>query len=308
MTLVDDYETGVRDDGILDAVMAHDTAKIFDWLLTSFSYQGISDSVASHYMDQHGTASWSDIRSRLARSPSCQLLRSYWHYAGCGYNKTSGCCSEPEYFEHCPVPKHRLRNGRLNQTAYSFFLFIRDIAKGDIVRWIDDQLGAEVASSIVRLEQRLIEPLRNVYGISDKILTMSLSGLLLGAASVRPRWFEVGKSMIVIDTLVHNFLHRTGILDDFHASHLYGPGCYASGGCADIVRQLSASIDARQFNPRFPQDFPRFVQKAIWQFCSASHLNICNGNRIDDRKPCEVAYCQLFRRCGRKQLKTNKTQ
>jgi hypothetical protein len=24
------------------------------------------------------------------------------------------------------VPRHRLRNGRLNQTAYSFFLFVRD--------------------------------------------------------------------------------------------------------------------------------------------------------------------------------------
>jgi hypothetical protein len=34
-----------------------------------------------------------------------------------------------------------LRNGRLNQTAYSLFLFIRDIADGDLVGWIDRQLA-----------------------------------------------------------------------------------------------------------------------------------------------------------------------
>jgi len=40
------------------------------------------------------------------------------------------------------LPKHNLRNGRLNQTAYSLFLFIRDIADGDLVGWIDGQLQA----------------------------------------------------------------------------------------------------------------------------------------------------------------------
>jgi hypothetical protein len=35
-----------------------------------------------------------------------------------------------------------LRNGRLNQTAYSLFLFVRDVANGDLVQWIDDQLSA----------------------------------------------------------------------------------------------------------------------------------------------------------------------
>ena len=38
-----------------------------------------------------------------------------------------------------PLPTHQLRNGRLNQMAYSLFLFIRDIADGDLVGWIDQQ-------------------------------------------------------------------------------------------------------------------------------------------------------------------------
>ena len=58
----------------------------------------------------------------------------------------------------------------------------------------------------------LIEPMRNVYGVSDKVLAMAMSGILIGAADVRPRWLEVGVHLIAVDTLVHNFLHRTGIL------------------------------------------------------------------------------------------------
>jgi hypothetical protein len=37
---------------------------------------------------------------------------------------------------HC---QHRLRNGHRNQIAYSLYLFIRDVADGDLVGWIDDR-------------------------------------------------------------------------------------------------------------------------------------------------------------------------
>ena len=82
--------------------------------------------------------------------------------------------------------------------------------------------------------------------------------------------------MIAIDTLVHNFLHRTGLLEDCGVPHAYGLGCYASGGCADIIRAAALQIDASAFNARFPRVFPRFVQHAIWRFCAADGLNICN--------------------------------
>jgi hypothetical protein len=41
-----------------------------------------------------------------------------------------------------PAANHHLRNGRLNQLAYSLFLFVRDVADGDLVGWIDNQLAA----------------------------------------------------------------------------------------------------------------------------------------------------------------------
>jgi hypothetical protein len=103
----------------------------------------------------------------------------------------------------------------LNSLAWAFGLLVRDLMNGDMVGWIDDQLQSAQGASKPELEaarQEALIPLRNVYGISDKILTMTLSTLLIGARNIRPVWFETGKAMLAIDTLVHNWLIRTGIL------------------------------------------------------------------------------------------------
>ncbi|WP_461350347.1 hypothetical protein [Bradyrhizobium liaoningense] len=139
--------------------------------------------------------------------------------------------------------------------------------------------------------------------MADKVLTNALSWLMIGARNHRPVWFETGKAMLVIDTLVHNFLHRTGILENCGIPHRYGPACYAKGGCAEIIRRAAERIDARSFNPSFPEFFPRFVQHAIWRYCAADGLDLCNGNRIYDREPCQISYCYLFRICEKIALK-----
>ena len=98
--------------------------------------------------------------------------------------------------------------------AYSLFLFMRDIADADFVGWIDKQLATvdpHAPDRLAACREAVIGPLRNVYGISDKVLAMALSSMLLGAGKQRPLWFEVGATFVAIDTLVHNFLHRTGI-------------------------------------------------------------------------------------------------
>jgi hypothetical protein len=306
-SFLDEIDTEIRDAGLDRAVQASATPAIFDWLLLAFSFQGISDRVARDYIDKHGTASWAGIDKSLAASPSCPKLRSYWHYAGCRYDKGSFTCSEPDHIGACPVPRPRLRNGRLNQTAYSLFLFVRDIAGGDFVGWIDGQLEAAIGSSGTELEadrqEALLGPLRHVYGVSDKVLTMALSTLLIGLRDQRPVWFQTGKAMIAVDTLVHNFLHRTGILQDCGIPHNYGAACYGLGGCAEVVRTIADRIDARTFNPKFPARFPRFVQHAIWRFGAADGLNLCNGNRINDRKPCQITYCHLHQKCYKIPLK-----
>jgi hypothetical protein len=301
MTFLEDIRTETRRAGIDKAVTRRDTPTIFDWLLAAFSYQGVSDQVARTYMRRNGRATWSSLSAAFDAQPACARLRSYWHYEGCRYDKGSFSCASPDHIADCLVPRPRLRNGRLNQTAASFFLFVRDIAKDDLVTWIDGQLTSSIGAD---RQDALIGPLRNVYGVSDKILTMSLSELLLGAPINRDKWFDTGVRMIAIDTLVHNFLHRTGILQVCGVAHQYGVGCYDPGGCAAIIQAVSSLIDASKFNASFPSFFPRFVQHAIWRFCAANGLDLCNGNRIDDRERCQISYCQLFQSCGRKQLKT----
>lgn len=264
---------------LLQAIERHDTPYLFEWLVRILSFQGISDRVASSYIDQHGSITWDDIQARLGKRARCSRLSTYWQFHGCGYDKTRQTCSEPTLFKRCPLPRHRLRNGRLNQMAYSLYLFIRDVAEGNLVGWLDKQLHTAHANepeSVARSSEALVAPLRNIFGVSDKVLAMALSDLLLAAPASKKGWQDVGVSLVAIDTLVHNFLHRTGILNSLGRQHAYGAGCYRDGGCAEIIRQISGQVDAKRFNAAYPAYFPRFVQHAIWRFCSAEALDVCN--------------------------------
>jgi len=306
-TWIDDIRADLRADKVRAAIRHRNTAVVFDWLMAALSYQGIADAVAYDYMERHGRAKWRDIDQKLGRGVSCPKLKSYWHFYGCRYEKASRTCAEPEHISRCPLPSHDLRNGHLNQAAYSLFLFIRDLADGDLIGWIDAQLQTANSPAgphrLTRMAAALIEPLREINGVSDKVLAMTLSSLLLGAPEKMVLWAEVGGAMIAIDTLVHNFLHRTGILARFNANHTYGAACYRDGGCAEIIAAVAEHIDARQFNPTFPQTFPRFIQHAIWQYCARNGLDVCNGNRIDDRTRCANEECRMRLMCGRVALR-----
>jgi hypothetical protein len=306
-SIIDDARVGLARHGVIAAVQRHDTPAIFDWLIDALSYQGVSDNIAYTYMEQHGRIRWRDTAAAFADRPSCPKLRCYWSFADCGYRKGAGSCGNPDHRPGCPLPQHDLRNGRLNQTAYSLFLFLRDLTDGDFVGWIDCRLAdvdlLPTSDRSARLRQALLGPLGNVYGVSNKVLAMALAELLLGGDAKRSAWIEAGTVMIAIDTLVHNFLHRTGILHDLQAEHAYGPGCYAANGCAAIVERIAGIIDARDYNSAYPANFPRFVQHAIWRFCSENGLNRCNGRRIDDRARCEQTDCPAVDGCARVSLR-----
>ena len=309
ITCIDDLRHEALDAGLVAAVEDGDTPIIFDWLMGILSYQGISDAVAHGFMARHGNITWAQIDGGLSADRDCGKLDGYWAFTDCRYQKGSQTCAEPDHFKTCPLPRHDLRNGRLNQTGYSLFLFIRDVAGGDLVRWIDRQVGPHVNSGdLAAARTSLVDPLRSIYGISDKVIAMALATLLMGAGAGRPGWFDVGASFIVVDTLVHNFLARTGILARVAADHVYGPACYRSGGCADVLTAIAKRIDARQFNRDFPKSFPRFIQHSIWRYCAQSCFDICNGNQIDDRSRCTNMWCRLYGRCDRLALhKTTKT-
>ena len=272
--LIAELQAELEAEGMPDAIRQHDTAPLFDWLMMAFSYQGISDRVAAKYMARHGRIRWRAIDAEIRENPTCPKLKNYWQFYDSKFDKISRTCAEPDHIERCPLPRHQLRNGRLNQTAYSLYFFIRDIAKGNLVGWIDNQLRrpdeGKDDNRLARLGLRIVDPLRSIYGVSDKVLAMTLSCILLGAPPGYEVWREVGGGMIAVDTLVHNFLHRTGILARFDTDHGYGAACYQEGNCAEILGRLARQIDARPFNPAFPAIFPRFVQHAVWRFIAES--------------------------------------
>jgi hypothetical protein len=149
-------------------------------------------------MEKHGSVRWAEIAEGLAGRPSCPKLGGYWRFYDCRYHKGSDTCSEPGHIDSCPLPRHPLRNGRLNQMAYSLFLFMRDVADDDFAGWIyqiDRQLGAVNSKSpdrLAALREAVIGPLRNVYGVADKVLAMALSSSDDNAGRRRPLWLEVG--------------------------------------------------------------------------------------------------------------------
>jgi hypothetical protein len=189
-SIIDDCRVGLARHGVIVAVKRHNTPAIFAWLVDGFSYQGVSDRIADGYMEQHGRVRWADIAAALANEPSCSKLACYRAFEGLGYRKGSGSCANPEHQPACPLPRHDLRNGRLNQTAYSLFLFMRDIAGSEIVGWIDQRLATvdlmPVSDRPARSRQALLEPLGHVYGVSNKVLAMALSDLLLAGDAKRP--------------------------------------------------------------------------------------------------------------------------
>jgi hypothetical protein len=170
-----DIRANLEKFGIQDAVAQRDTGLIADWLIGAAMYQGISDANAEAYLAKHGLLRFADIEAALAQEPSCPKLRSYWHFADCGYRKGTSTCSEPTHLARCPLPLYPLRKGRLNQAAYSLFLFMRDICDGDLVGWIDQQLAAadqaDAPDHAARMRHAVLDPIQNIAGFGPKVVS-----------------------------------------------------------------------------------------------------------------------------------------
>jgi hypothetical protein len=287
-------------------IRKHDNQALFSWLMNVLSFQGISDRAAEKYITDHGNADYKSVHARVLAKPACEKLTGFWSFNGCGYEKAKRLCSHRSEIESCPLPELPLRNGRLNQTAFSLYFFMRDVASGDLISLIDRQVDSISKDASPREVHRSLVPAwKGVFGISDKVISMALATLLMSAPRQRKEWKRAGCSLIVVDTLVHNFLHRSGLAKLFGNEHLYGPGCYNKDGCFDVLASVSQLVDARRFNARFSSYFPRFVQLAIWRY-AAGPFEICNAKQINDRKRCAVRDCYLRGDCQRVALKPRK--
>jgi len=292
--ILDARATDPRRAMLRDALLRRDTGIIYAWLAHTFSFQGVSDRVAVEYARRNGSPDWTTMAADLGPGPDCPKLRSFWHYDRCDYSKSRGTCTRPDKISGCPVPRMRLRNGRLNITSWSLFLFVKDVADGDLVGWLRKRIRRQpgIQRTIQQDRDQLLIPLGGVTGVSNKLLSMALADLLLAAPPRWRGWNRLGGSLIVIDSLVHNNLARTGILKRYRAEHRLGPACYQPRGCADVIDRVALSLGVS----------PRGATHAVWRYCALDGFNICNGNRINDLKRCKNIYCRLYGICDRRRL------
>ena len=293
--------------GVVDAVACRDPAPLFDWMIGCFAMQGVSDRAAAAHQAAHGQIRWNDVQKALGGGCECPRLRSWWHFE-CGYRKTLRTCAEPALLEACDLPKLPARKGSLAAAAFGLELFIKDICNGDLVGWIDLRLAAVDHQSEPTVRGRkmalaVIEPLAEIPGVGPKVSSMLMAELLLGGDPNRERWITAGASMIAVDSLVHNFLSRTGLLREHSAEHPYGARCHDPSGCVGVIEELARKIDASAHFASLPRFSPRLLQTAIWSFCAEGSINICNGRNIDDRYGCRLIYCPAGPTCARLPLR-----
>ena len=144
--------------------------------------------------------------------------------------------------------------------AFSLYFFLRDVCQRDFYTFVTHHFGeGELSGGAIsdRL-QAFIGKITTIANVGPKLAHMALAWLFL---TRYPGWDyrRVGLHMIAVDSLVHNFLHRTGILADYQLDHAYGPRCHADTGCLgvihDLSRQLTAGSSTRPCRPTFPGSF-----------------------------------------------------
>ena len=283
---------------------------LFSPLMEVLTFQGISDAVAISYMEAHGKVSYfkiqKEIRQAKRRNSICDKLQSFDSFKGCGYKKTGPSCNNQKMVDTCPLGKIDMLKGTLNIKAYSFYFYINDHCRGDLIGHWDDIINKHFnpvdGSGLKEAKNALVSDFTKVFGIGDKLANMTLSYFLMSDLE-NPSRLRLGQAMVAVDSLVHNFLHRTGILKFYKAEHNYGPLC--SKHCLSVLDDITGKIDARDFNPDFPAYFPRFIQFSIWRFSSVTQgLSICNGVKINDTKPCNRDdICPVFSLCAHIPLK-----
>jgi hypothetical protein len=163
LSIFDDLRKSLGRHGVIGAVRNHHSGTIFDLLMTELSQQGISDRTPQGYIAKHGNLTFAAIEVSLAADSNCPKLEGHWTFEHCGYRKSINTCNAPRHFRACPLPRADLRNGRLNQLGYSLYFFIRDVAEGDLVAWVDARLKSHPTTQPTERGSlaRLIEPMHS---------------------------------------------------------------------------------------------------------------------------------------------------
>jgi hypothetical protein len=271
-------------------------AKLFKFLIGAFKYVGGSDDIADTVWEQmNPKPTYYGIKREL-ESAKCPKLQSFSDFHGCGYSKNNQSCNEPQSFNKCPLPQYNMRNGKLNQMVFSVYLFLRDRCNEDFPGFVKEILGSprqveklnedELKAAI----ETLVGEMAQIFNVGRKLTNMTLSGLLY-ARNGNWNYSRVYPHMVAVDTLVHEFLHRTGTLKLFGREHKYGEACHSPEGCVGVINDISRQIDCTRYSGEYPEYYPRMVQACIWKFCTDScNRNECKYDKLDN-------LCEFFDWC-----------
>ena len=277
----------------------HKSIKLYQYLLKAFLLSGGGDqSNHGYYVKQRVKPTFNRVQ-RAVKGAECPKLASFEAFKGCGYRKTKPSCREPAFLRSCPLPSFDMKRGALNHMAFSLYFFLRDVAGGDFYTYVTEHFGQAqpAGGAITDLLDGFIKKVTTIANVGPKLAHLAMSSLFLCRY---PGWdyHRVGLHMVAVDSLVHNFLHRTGILDSYQLDHSYGPRCHTQNGCLGVIQDLAKHIDCRKFNPTLPAHFPRFVQYHIWAFCAKNAENICNLNKCKPGKPNQACVLHQQRLCA----------
>ena len=276
-------------------------AKLYKCLVESFIMVGGSDQSNQGYYDRQKVKPTYYGIQKAIRNAACPKLASFEAYQDCGYRKMAKTCNNPDLIASCPVPHLDMKRGGLTQMAFSLFFFLRDVCRGDFYRFVKDQFGdgnlpeGELTDRI----QGFIDQLSRIHNVGPKLVDMVFSHIFFTQA---PGWDyqAIGVRMVAIDTLVHNFMAKTGTLDSYGQPHKYGPKCHSQAGCVGVIEEIAKDLDCRKYHPSYPAYFPRLIQVYIWAYCAMNGENICNGNKCKVGKPnmactlLQEGYCRPF--------------
>lgn len=258
------------------------------------NYQGMSDRAASSWLLTNGNPDFHELALRLPGEP-CECAGSGDGVSGCGYLRSQNVCSHPALLTRCIVPTIPARKGQLARLAVALSYWTAELPNQSLVGW--------ARSKLTRGDPRaggsaMVDDLKRLPGVSDKVASMIASDVAIGLSTGSDALLRAGASVIVVDRLVHNLIIRTGATKVAGQSHTFGPGCYAEGGCRDLIELFAVGTDARQFNRHWPTFAPRMLQHAIWRFCAGNEMNTCNGNNIRAGSACGIRNCPGFKDCA----------
>ena len=284
---------------MIHSKLHHKSIKLYQYLVEAFLLSGGGNqSNHGYYAKQNHKPTFNRVKQAV-KTAQCPKLATFETFKGCGYRKTTKKCNEPAFLSTCPLPTFDMKRGNLNHMAFSLYFFLRDVCGNDFYTFARQHFGDNQPAdgAITDRLQSFIGKISTIANVGPKLAHMALSALFLCRY---PGWDyrRVGAHMIAVDSLVHNFLHRTGILNSYQLDHPYGPRCHAQNGCLGVIQDLAKHIDCRKFNPTLPASFPRFIQYYIWAYCGQTGENICNGNKCKPGKPNPACVLHQQRLCA----------